>query len=529
MLKLPAKTMRARVLWFAFFSLGILLGAPSISAQDDDSTQFSAENALDNVPINLEFITEIVPAIEAPENTEPAQKTLFDASATTLLSRAEYGSPSYSWDFGDGSRTAFGEQVYHTFTEPGWYEVQLTVRQGTQAYKRITDSILVYDRVAAAIVPEGSDWQPLQQVANSYGVLIQPLFLPTSQAASVDNTLALRQLLGQQELLSRASIWLFVDDYGEVITPFYQFWKNLPAEQQTQWREKSWWYFSDKNLSEVQKATAHLWQRFAPQQWWLAKPEAFSILLKGATVEQQQELLEQSGVPYIALGVIENHHRFSVLSRLFDFFAAEGVNKSTLYLLIVVPFIACGIAFFRNVVGLSSFGVFAPLLLTLSGFVMGHFLALVVLFTVLLISIFSRRLLDYLDLLYVPRTALLFSLLSLAFLAVLAGVIWWEDYPPNLTLLIFPMLGIVVVSEKILVSLSQEGLKSTLLTLGETLVIAGVCYWFLSWETVRNLILLWPEVVALPLILTIWIGRFTGLRITEYFKFRSLFLDDAQE
>ncbi len=68
------------------------------------------------------------PAPEAAFDYEPKVGEIpltvtFDASASTGRIAM------YSWEFGDGT-TGRGTTVEHTFTEPGRYLVQLTVRDG---------------------------------------------------------------------------------------------------------------------------------------------------------------------------------------------------------------------------------------------------------------------------------------------------------------------------------------------------------------------------------------------------------------
>jgi PKD repeat protein len=64
------------------------------------------------------------PAIQADATTVEAGETVnFDASGTSA------GSPiaSYDWDFGDGTAAGSGQLVSHDFTQPGSYDVTLTV------------------------------------------------------------------------------------------------------------------------------------------------------------------------------------------------------------------------------------------------------------------------------------------------------------------------------------------------------------------------------------------------------------------
>jgi len=204
------------------------------------------------------------------------------------------------------------------------------------------------------------------------------------------------------------------------------------------------------------------------------------------------------------------------------------LDINTLYLLLAVPFLAFIIAFFRQVVGITSFGVFAPLMLALSFFVLGLKFGMIVFMVVLIVSYAIRFLFEKVELLYIPKISLLLSLLALSFYLVL-GMALYFGTSLNLAMTIFPMMIMATVSEKFLSAQASMGIKNALIVTIETIIMALLAFGFAAWDGIRLLVLSLPELIFVPIIGTIWLGKFTGLRFTEYFKFRSLFSDDSQE
>ena len=129
---------------------------------------------------------------------------------------------------------------------------------------------------------------------------------------------------------------------------------------------------------------------------------------------------------------------------------------------------------------------------------------------------------------YIPKVSLLLSFLSLSYLCVL-GVAVYLDTQINLALAIFPMMVMSTISEKFLASQSSEGIKKALFATGITVFISFVAYSFVEWGWMKNLIIGRPEYVIIPLFLTFLLGKFTGLRLSEYMKFRTLLREDLQE
>jgi hypothetical protein len=216
------------------------------------------------------------------------------------------------------------------------------------------------------------------------------------------------------------------------------------------------------------------------------------------------------------------------ISRTMSYFVSRGVSQSVLFLLLAVPFITFLIAFARQVIGVRTFGVYAPLMLTLSFILLGLKFGFVVFAVVLVVSYLIRLLFDRVELLYIPKISLLLSALSLSFFLVL-GVAVEFDAQTNLALAVFPMLVMSTVSEKFLSAQSEGGLKSAVQIAGETVIVSLLAYAFVQWSWLQNSILAFPEVIILPIVGCVWIGRWTGLRLTEYFRFSALFGDDTRE
>ena len=76
---------------------------------------------------------------------------------------------------------------------------------------------------------------------------------------------------------------------------------------------------------------------------------------------------------------------------------------------------------------------------------------------------------------------------------------------------------------------SEEGLRNAILGVIETLVVVIGSYYLMLWASFNNLVISWPEVVLLPLVGILLLGKFSGLRVSEYFRFRSLFSEHTEE
>lgn len=205
-----------------------------------------------------------------------------------------------------------------------------------------------------------------------------------------------------------------------------------------------------------------------------------------------------------------------------------GLTSQTALLLLALPVIATILAFLKQVVGMTTFGLFTPAIIALSFLVLGWVVGLVFLVFILTAGYASRAMLRRLHILYVPKLAIIlgigsFSILLLLALGTLYGVALSHDT-------VFVLLIMSTLVESFLNVKSEQGLSSAVMGIGQTVVAALLCVFVILWPPFRAFLLAYPEIVLLTFVLNIVIGRWTGLRITEYFRFREVFRHlNAQE
>jgi hypothetical protein len=56
----------------------------------------------------------------------------------------------------------------------------------------------------------------------------------------------------------------------------------------------------------------------------------------------------------------------------------------------------------------------------------------------------------------------------------------------------------------------------------ETLILSVVSTLIVQWDALQSLVVGFPEVILVTIPINILLGRWTGLRLTEYFRFRKI-------
>jgi hypothetical protein len=210
------------------------------------------------------------------------------------------------------------------------------------------------------------------------------------------------------------------------------------------------------------------------------------------------------------------------ISPIISYFVSQGVPLDTVKLLLLFPLIATLIAFLRQVIGIKAFGIYTPAIITFAFLVTGIKYGLAIFASVIVVGMFSRYLLKRFRLLYLPRVAITLTIVTFAILLIL--VIGGSFQRTGLaTVSIFPLLIMITLVEKFVTAQIEKGNKTAVVLAAETLVISLIGYFIVRWEFLAAIIISYPWLILLTLPINILLGRWTGLRLSEYFRFREVF------
>lgn len=217
---------------------------------------------------------------------------------------------------------------------------------------------------------------------------------------------------------------------------------------------------------------------------------------------------------------------FNVLS-LFEWIHKTGVSLNIIKILLVLPIGALIATFFRNVIGLQTFGTFLPALIAASSQDTGIVWGLIGFSFVILAISLVRLIFEQLDLMHTPKLSAMLSvvvilLISLSLLSVKIPFI-------DLThVTLFPIAILTLTSERFSLTLEERGYLKAFMILLQTLFVTGICFFFMNNLVIQTLLLAFPEITLFIIALNIWLGQWIGLRLMEYWRFRKLIFLDSK-
>jgi len=199
-----------------------------------------------------------------------------------------------------------------------------------------------------------------------------------------------------------------------------------------------------------------------------------------------------------------------------------GVPANTIVLILLFPVIAAVIAAARHLIGLRGFGIFIPAVLSVAFVATGIIVGILLFTIILLVATLARYVLRRLKLQYMPRMALLLWFVSIGVLITLL-VSPAVGLEAMLTISIFTMLILMILAEDFIeVQMGKSRQEAIELTV-ETIILALICSLILSLESLQRFAILHPGWLLLAVaVFDVFVGKYVGLRYTEYMQFRRL-------
>jgi transglutaminase-like putative cysteine protease len=257
------------------------------------------------------------------------------------------------------------------------------------------------------------------------------------------------------------------------------------------------------------------YERELPPQFVPARKGDDRVMITqgGRDLEVEYEI---APLPRAALGASATGQH---LSDILDLTRLPLELQRVLALILLMPLGALVTSVFRNVIGLHTSGTFAPTLLALSFVFADWKTGLLILVATLAVGLVARYLVDALHLLLVPRLCII---LTLVVLGVVYGIsaLDYLRVAPGTAAVLFPMVILTMLVERFFLTTQEDGWAAAMQHLGGTTVVAVSCYLILRWEAVAHVVLAYPEVHCFSVAALILLGRYTGYRLLEPWRFR---------
>jgi hypothetical protein len=213
----------------------------------------------------------------------------------------------------------------------------------------------------------------------------------------------------------------------------------------------------------------------------------------------------------------------TVQSRVADFslFSLPIQTQAVYAVLLMIPLGAMVVVVLRNVVGITTFGTFMPVLVALA-FRETQVLAGVILFSlVVTVGLLFRFFMENLRLLLVPRLASVLIIVVLV-MAVISIVFHQLGLDMGLSVGLFPMVILTMTIERMSIVWEERGPTEAIQQGVGSLIVAAICFTVMDIDVLKHLFFVFPELLLWVLAVCLLLGRYSGYRLLELVRFKSL-------
>ncbi len=213
-----------------------------------------------------------------------------------------------------------------------------------------------------------------------------------------------------------------------------------------------------------------------------------------------------------------------------------NISQETLIMIIMLPVIATILGFVRHIIGIKSLGLYAPIILTyaylelglsssdttwegkaLYGLKYGLILTIIVFIISYITNAITRRI----RLHYFPKIALVLSTVALTIYLLMVAANAFNKFG-LLNIGFLPVILISTVSEQFVSLMSKKNIATAISLAITTVTMSAGIFIITIFEPFQDILIDYPYLLLLTIILNILIGRFTGLRASEYIRFKDI-------
>lgn len=206
---------------------------------------------------------------------------------------------------------------------------------------------------------------------------------------------------------------------------------------------------------------------------------------------------------------------------VWSLFERLGLSWALLRTVLMLPIGALVVVLFRNVIGMPTFGTFLPALIAAAAGETGPIWGVAGVLVIVTVVGVVRWLFHRLELLHSPMLAILLAAVTTTMLGLsLASERLGLGSLPYIA--IFPIAVLAITSERFYLSLSEHGLKEASKELAGTLAVTLACWVVMGSLALQALVIGFPEVLLLVVAADIYLGRWVGMRLIEYVRFRRI-------
>lgn len=200
----------------------------------------------------------------------------------------------------------------------------------------------------------------------------------------------------------------------------------------------------------------------------------------------------------------------------------QGFPLELLVLILLLPLAVSLVVLVRYLVDIQGLGIFTPVMMAVAFLSIGLIPGILLFLIILLIEIFAIYLLKRFKIHFLSKMSLVLLIICFCFFPLL--VLFQKfNFQVLFNSSLTSILVLILLGENLAETQFKKPLKKITIITAENLVLAALSFGVLNFFFLKKMVIFYPELMVLiALFINIMVGRFTGLRLLEYRRFRRL-------
>lgn len=433
-----------------------------------------------------------------------------------------------------GKPTIEGPKIEESFEESGDKEINLNIFTEIEEQKtlitNIEFSVFVYEKslpfIFSQSVTQGEKEDFLQLGKNSGVYIHDVLQVREADIYAEDILWKLQQYASTESGRSNyIGIWGEKDFLFSVISKINREQQNTETP-----RKMNFLLLSAFNGSILEWYLGNLLtsKSYIENTLILSDSLVFQVTKNPIDIEALKSQLLQNQYPFIDVDTSGEVQPYFFISRFINTLSNTWVNTGDIYILIMIPLLLTLISFMKHFVGVSPIGIALPLFLSILFYQIGLGFTFIVLVSLFFINLWVSQAVNKYNLLYTPKISFLMSINIICFFIILEAVLRLGLLTLQLTDIVYIFIFIIIAERLIILVIGKEIREYRKNLLG-TIFIAFLGYLMMTIGSLQVIILAYPELIIFLVPINFMIGRFTGLRVTEYLRFKEIIKNIEEE
>lgn len=205
----------------------------------------------------------------------------------------------------------------------------------------------------------------------------------------------------------------------------------------------------------------------------------------------------------------------------FSIYSLPIEQQNTFKMILLLPIGALIVVIMRLIVGLRTSGTFMPILIALALIQTTLIAGIVIFLTVVGTGLVIRSYLSRLNLLFVARISavIIVVIVIMASISIISNKLGFNQ---AMTVTLFPLIILAWTIERMSVLWEEDGPREVFVQGAGSLITAVIAYLFMTNHIIEYLTFNFPELMLVTLALILILGQYTGYRLSELYRFKSL-------